>query len=329
MELIDRYIYAVSVRLPESYRSEVIQELRTNIEDMLPEDATGNDIRDVLKKLGNPAKLADEYSQVKRYLIGPGLYDRYFSVLKLVTGIVAIVLFLVTLVDGILTAPIPHGILGLGITLFVDILIAVSTGIMQAFLWVTLVFVIIERVNADQELPPFSKKEWSPDDLAPIPLGKSKISRGEAIFSLFGTIFFTALLYFAPHLIGVYVKNGSTINLIELFVVERLQYYILFIILLAIFNIGIIIFKLIVGHWNFSIAITNAVHNLLLSVLVCVMISDAALFNPEFFVYFSNLFAISMAQVMPIWSRILAVFAVSFVAINIWDSVAGFNKYKK
>lgn len=68
--------------LSESVREDVRRELCANIEDMLPDDATDNDVRRVLEELSNPTKLADEYRQVKKYLIGPSLYDNYISVLN-------------------------------------------------------------------------------------------------------------------------------------------------------------------------------------------------------------------------------------------------------
>jgi uncharacterized membrane protein len=79
MNLIDSYLHAVTENLPETTREDVISELRANIYDMLPCDYTENDVREVLVKLGNPVRLADDYSERKKYLIGPALYDSYLS----------------------------------------------------------------------------------------------------------------------------------------------------------------------------------------------------------------------------------------------------------
>lgn len=59
MEQIDRYIYAVTKRLPHSQRDDIAEELHGLIEDMLAEYAqsseiTDNDVEEVLMKLGNP-----------------------------------------------------------------------------------------------------------------------------------------------------------------------------------------------------------------------------------------------------------------------------------
>ncbi len=87
MNQIDRYVYAVTRYLPEDIRADVSKELYSNIEDMLPEEATDQEIKQVLLKFGSPSKLASEYNPKKRYLVGPVFYDQYISILKMVVGI--------------------------------------------------------------------------------------------------------------------------------------------------------------------------------------------------------------------------------------------------
>ena len=72
-------IEAVTENLPETTREDVISELRANIYDMLPCDFTESDVREVLVKLGNPVRLADDYSERKKILIGSAHYDSYLS----------------------------------------------------------------------------------------------------------------------------------------------------------------------------------------------------------------------------------------------------------
>lgn len=73
MELIERYIYAVSRRLPVSQRADIEQELRTLIEDMIQERCHGEvgqeQIMALLKELGDPAYLAGQYREEQKYLI--------------------------------------------------------------------------------------------------------------------------------------------------------------------------------------------------------------------------------------------------------------------
>ena len=59
VKLIDLYIQEVTRRLPEKMREDIAMELRSTIEDMLPENYSEKDVKQVLEKLGNPATLAD------------------------------------------------------------------------------------------------------------------------------------------------------------------------------------------------------------------------------------------------------------------------------
>jgi hypothetical protein len=332
MEMIDRYVYAVTEHLPQDTREDVSLELRANIEDMLPEDPTESDVRAVLEKLGNPAKLSNEYSQQKRYLIGPSMYDSYFSVLKLVIGIVAIVFTSLTLLDWVLTPPMYGNFAKMSTRFFIDILVAPIQGVLQGFLWVTLTFVVLERSGINEGKMPFVKKKWTPDDLPVIPVSKGrKISRGETIFSMFCTVFFTALLYFNPQLIGVYTKGHSGLTLLEpIFVVERLQSYMIIILIFAIIQLCIFIWKFIAMQWNYPLAIANASHNVALSILVCVMVSDTSLFNSELLLRISSFTETHLTEITSTWFRnSLWISVAVFVAISLWDSIMGFVKCKK
>lgn len=52
MNLIDLYIQEVAKRLPEKNSEDITLELRSTIEDMLPEDYSEEDVKSVLKKIG-------------------------------------------------------------------------------------------------------------------------------------------------------------------------------------------------------------------------------------------------------------------------------------
>jgi len=69
MNLIDLYIYEVTRRLPEKNREDIALELRSTIEDMLPEHYKEEEVKAVLTKLGNPAILANSYRDQPMYLI--------------------------------------------------------------------------------------------------------------------------------------------------------------------------------------------------------------------------------------------------------------------
>src|SRR5690625_1576554 len=93
LDMINRYIYAVTQKLPQTQRKDIADELRGLIEDMLEERAgmgniNENMVEEVLLELGSPRKLADEYRGKKKYVIGPELFDTYILVLKIVLIVV-------------------------------------------------------------------------------------------------------------------------------------------------------------------------------------------------------------------------------------------------
>ena len=89
-DLIERYIYAATKRLPRKQRDDVAQELRGLIDDMLNERCgevtpTEKDIRVVLTELGTPQELSAQYDEdAKKCLIGQPYYSTYRFVLKIV-----------------------------------------------------------------------------------------------------------------------------------------------------------------------------------------------------------------------------------------------------
>jgi len=332
MKLIDRYVYAVIERLPEDIRDDVSCELHTNIEDMLPENPTEDEIRAVLEKLGNPRKLAQEYNPTKRYLIGPGLYHDYISVLKLVTGIVAIVLVCITLVKFIFNPPADGDLVQYSIQFIVEILAAVIQGFVQGAVWVTLIFAISERCGINEGNIPFYKNKWTPDDLPTAPVTKkSKISRGETIFSMVCTVFFTTLVYFNPQVIAVYEidKSGLT-QVTPLFSIERLKYYMIFIIIFAFLQLSLGIWKFVSNHWSIPLASANALLNTWFCILIIVLFRDNAIINPEFTERIESYFKLSQSQNVSLWlDKTFLITLVVIIALSVWDSISAFLKCSK
>lgn len=331
MNLIDRYIYAVTEKLPEDSREDVGRELRANIEDMLPDDANDIDIRKVLETLGNPTKLADEYRQTKRYLIGPSLYDNYISVLKLVISIVAIVFSLITLISSMFNATIDGGFINLTIEIVTNVISGVIQGGIQAFIWVTLVFAIIERTGVSNGNMPFSNKKWCVDDLpSEIIHSKRKISRVETAFGMFFTVLFTSLLYFYPQFMGIYeVGDNGSVAITPLLVDGVLNSYMWVIILLFVVSFCILIWKFIYGYWNIPIAIVCTILNVAVCILVFTMVNDKALLNQEFISHVADLIKIPFSKIVEVSALAKRIFMVSFIAISFWDSISGFLKCKR
>ncbi len=331
--LIERYLNAVAEHLPEDTREDVKKELRANIEDMLPDDPSEKDVRNVLEKFGNPVRLADEYRQTKRYLIGPSLYHSYISVLKLVIGI-AVIIFSFIWVLGNTTNPaadISTAPIDFFKSFITGIISAAFNGALQAFLWVTVVFAVMERVGLNEGKLPFSKKNWSVDDLPEVLLNdKGRIGRGETIVGLIFSIAFTALLVLQPHVFAWYGKTGSGMTLVTpLFNIERLRPYIFFIVLLAVLQFVMSIYKFIVMRWNLPLAIANTANNIASSILVFIMLKDGMIINPDFLARFADTVNQPVARFTALSHTFLSVFITLFIFGCAIDSISGFVKSRR
>jgi hypothetical protein len=327
MKLIERYVSAVSERLPEDIQSDVAEELRSNIEDMLPENPTEDDIREVLMKLGNPRKLAQEYNPVKRYLIGPSLYDSYITVLKMVIGIAAVVITALSLLDWIVSLPDNTNY----VESFVEVLSDAVSGCFQAAFWVTLAFAVTERSGINEGELPFAKKKWTPDDLPAAPASpKGRIPRSETVFSILFTVLFTVLICFRPELLAMYIREGGTTEAIPLFNTERLHFYIAVIFVLALAQLGIIVWKFVQARWTVPLAVVNAVQNTAASLLVILMFNDRRIINQDFLSKLGELVNLPAARVNEIWYLgTAAITIVIFAGICLWDSISAFLKCRK
>lgn len=99
MEVIDRYIYAVTQRLPEHQREDIHRELQSLIEDMLEErkptgQASKEEVEEVLLELGPPNELAAKYRGYERYLDAKMKIKRRSPILGIFFTIVVMVICL-------------------------------------------------------------------------------------------------------------------------------------------------------------------------------------------------------------------------------------------
>lgn len=187
-DLIERYLYAITRRLPAKQRADVAEELRTLISDMLDERCgslppTAKDVRVVLTELGTPGEMVRKYTSGEgECLIGQPYYAQYLYVLKIVLAcvaggmLVAGALSLATGAEGSLLGGVLEGIGSLiGALLF-------------AFAIVTLLFAFFSRRGIEVETM------GSLDDLPPVPRETRSSTRGDAVagivFSIVGAVVF-------------------------------------------------------------------------------------------------------------------------------------------
>ena len=191
--MIERYVYDVARRLPEKDREEVMKELRANIYDMLPDEASDEAVKKVLYELGSPASLAEKYRSKPRYLISPAYFDEYVSVLKWVLPLVGVVVMVIGFAVGAFdaakadttnVASVISGILSQGISMGVS-------AAFQALLWTTIGFVIAEH-SGEKRIKP-GEHGWRVEDLPEIQHEKARIPLSEGIAELIVAVVFSII----------------------------------------------------------------------------------------------------------------------------------------
>ncbi|WP_028608735.1 permease prefix domain 1-containing protein [Paenibacillus harenae] len=281
MELVKRYIYAVTQRLPERQRADIEKELQGLIEDMLEDRvqggaATSEDVEAVLLELGNPRELAEKYRGTKRYLISPELFTTYLSVLKIVLLSVGIAMTVTFLIETIIN---PVQIL----EHFVSNLVSLLMGCFQAFAWVTIIFGLVEYAGVKKEnLGIMTSDRWKPSELAPLPDQRNRIKRSDPIAGILFTVLFLVLFTFSIDLFGVWRFQSNSPTIAPFFNEEVFSGFLPFI--WAVFGLSVLkdTMKLIAGRWTIKLIgfdiLVNAAH----FILALIMFSNLTIWNPDF-----------------------------------------------
>ncbi len=169
MEMIERYVYAVTRRLPQSQRNDIAKELRGLIGDMLEERAQGDavtdkDVEAVLLDLGNPRSMAQKYRGSRGYLIGPEIsLSLYRSTIKTVLISIVVGLSVVFAISSYSLNPLSV------LDHFVSYIVSLVTVVPQGFGWTTFVFFCIDYFGGVSARDLKLNQKWKPADLPPIP----------------------------------------------------------------------------------------------------------------------------------------------------------------
>ncbi len=293
MNLIDTYVYEVTKRLPEKSRDDIAMEIRSTIEDMLPDDYSEEDVKKTLSKLGDPTFLANEYRDSPAYLIGPLYYDLYITMIKtimpLAIGIGLTIYFMVSFAEWERESGIGKFIA----ILFGESIWAAITIFIQVIFWITLVFFILERSGVSPSSIRKTGENWKPEDLKDITFipKKKAISKAEVITSMIWTSIWAFIYFNADHFIGVYEKNslGNLELIVPVFNQEVLLSYWLVIILFIGTEFALAIYKWISRQWTYTLAFIHSVYNLLFIMLSIAMLTNSDLISAKFIDYMIKL----------------------------------------
>lgn len=327
--IIDRYLYDVSRRLPEYMRADVERELRSNIEDMLTDNPSDDEIEKVLLELGSPSKLAVQYNPHPRYLVSPELFDDYFMVLKIVAITLAALLAALAvfkIIFGDVGSISVESVIGTIVTVITSFISAAFTGIIQAFFWVTVIFFLVEYFGRKKGIPP-----WSPKQLPEVPKNSKVILKpsdtiANAIFTiLFSTLFLVGTIRH-PQFIAWYEAGTPRVPLLNEQIV--LQFLPLFIFMMA-FMLIITVLKLIKGRWSVSIALAQVLYSIFNAVIGATFISRPDVFTEAFVVRFAEKMNVTTATMSGYFRTGVTVIIVLIVLGAFGEIVSAISKSAK
>ncbi len=299
-DLMERYIYAVTRRMPAKLRSDVAEELRSLIGDMLEERCGGQpptekDLRVVLTELGSPDELYAQYDpNSQKCLIGAPYYSSYTLVLRLVLLCAAFGVSVASVV-GWLTAP--PAFWGVAALQWLRMLIS---ALLYAFSFVTLLFAIFYRKNIKIDL------STSLDELPLPPKKQAEISRGESIAGIVVSILFATVFLLAPQVLFIVVEQGGAHQMVPVFNAAYVQSHWYILLLLA--AVGIIkeSMRLVDGRYTLRVMVSTLAANLATAVLSFVWLFGTPVLNPAFPAAVSSLFAGEDAWLASLFTNIPA-----------------------
>ncbi|MED3480295.1 hypothetical protein P4554_27470 [Bacillus thuringiensis] len=328
MNLIDLYIQEVAKRLPEKNSEDITLELRSTIEDMLPEDYSEEDVKSVLKKLGSPVSLANGYLDRPMHLIGPRYFDVYTTLLKMIIPIAAVIALISMVAENFIGYSGDQAVLNVILQLIGKGIGEIFEVGLHVFFWLTLVFVILERTDKDKGIEPLttSLKKWTPDDLKNISYipKKKAISKFEVFAGLMWTAVWATLYFYANHLVGLYNGTANGLKFVSpTFNQDVLLQYWPIVVIMIVFEICISLYKLVQGQWTQRLAIGNAILQIAGTIVFIVIVVNPHVFNAGFITYLANAFTIS-PEGFKTWlvGGGIVIYTLS-AAINIFD---GFRK---
>lgn len=325
MNLIELYIYEVTRRLPEKNRQDIALELQSTIEDMLPAEPNEDEVKKVLRQLGNPAVIASGYLDRPMHLIGPKYFDLYVSLLKIVLPIAMIITFIVVVGETIANLSSEKSFLTIISIIIGQGVWQVLSTAMQAAFWITLIFAILERTDkvSDQMPVTMNFKKWTPDDLknvSSIPLNM-RINKWHVFGSLLWTVIWASCYFNASKFIGIYEDGpDGKIFVTPTFNQEVLLSFWPLIVLVIVLEVALAIFKGIERKWTNKVAIVNTVVQVISLVVFIILFSNKQLWNDSFYVYMNNV--VDITNETKKWVNQFIIWAlVITTAINIYDGI--------
>jgi hypothetical protein len=187
------YIHEVVKHLPLNQREDIQKELSTIIDDLIENENMS--LEEALISLGKPRDLANNYLDQKAYIIGPRYKTMYFQALKFLIPLIWTIIIIFNLLT----------LLFSGDFSFESMMSSAFNSTFVVFTYVTVGFMIAERVNVDKE----DEEEWHPKELNVEKHQLKTWSKSSSYVGMISLIILMVLFNRFSHLIGINVIGSG------------------------------------------------------------------------------------------------------------------------
>lgn len=327
-DLIERYIYAATKRLPQKIKNDVSEELKTLIDDMLAERCgelvpEEKDIRVVLTELGTPEELYEKYNpDNKKCLIGSPYYSTYKYVLKIVMLCTIFGIILANIISGIFDFSKSNGIenvVSSSATFIASLIANLIISVGAAFGFVTALFAFFYhkdiKIDTTNNL----------DNLPSVPKKNEKISKVDSIISIGISVIFLVVFLTAPQIFCVVMYN----EFIPIFNFETIRQTWYIIVMFSVVGIIRDVVRLIEGRYSKKVMITTVATDIISGFLSVWWLMNDRIMNPKFADSISKLFNNESTFIINIFSNFQYFFLGFIIFVLLLDMFVTVFKYLK
>jgi hypothetical protein len=222
--------------------------------------------------------------------------DDYLFVLKIVSIIVVSVSLVFGLIDNI-THPEAITAFGMIVEIFSKTVSDMFLGAVQAFAYVTLVFVLIDRVDISDK-----RKPWTVSKLPSIPKeNEVVISRTGSIIgfiftAIFGSVFLYLLINNSIYLVWLNTGDGWH-NTLPLFTDTVVQGFVPLLIVSFVVSLVVHMVKIGYGRLNVPVAYAHTIEKIISSAVFIIFIHASNLINTDFLNQVSTFYHIDVQTI--------------------------------
>ena len=276
MKILDQYLYAITRKLPYNSRKEIKMELydllMDEIESTYGQSPTEAEATLAISAYGSPREVANRY-KTNNLIIGEGYTDLFVFIAKIVAGALGIAfttIFVVDIFQGDTTGNALFGELA-------KIFLRTLNGWIGALGWLTLIFIILTRINNDHEIN--LDEDWTPEELKDIQVGPEVESRLGSALSIFFILVFTIVINAFPGLITLAEKSFDYSGLLGHNVdLAVFKFYLIPLSVLWLLEVVHHIFNLFYGSGSRNIALFKWLIDCANTILLFVMFANTNLY---------------------------------------------------